>query len=162
MAQVAERSGVHLATIYRRWRTIQALVLDVAVEDLETSAPIVSTGDLRADLLAYARDLAAGVAAPGGLGFLRALMDSANDPETGSERTQLLAGRRLDRFQEILDAAGATTMTPVDLVDNLLAPIYLRALLLVPIEPQGPDPERLVDNLLAIQEVRLGAAHAAR
>jgi AcrR family transcriptional regulator len=154
MAEVADRSGVHLATVYRRWRTIHDLVLDVAVDDLDETAPITVTGDLRFDLLAYARSLADGVAAPGGLGFLRLLIDSANDPEAEPERTQLLATRRLDRFQEILDAGHATAMTPFDLVDNLLAPIYLRALLLKPVDPQGPIPDRLVDNLIAIHEAR--------
>ena len=158
LAQVADRSGVHLATIYRRWRTLPALVLDVAVDDLEETSPIAVTGDLRFDLLAYARNLAEGVVAPGGLGFLRSLIDSANDPDTEPERTRLLATRRLDRFQEILDAGQATQLTPLDLVDNLLAPIYLRALLLEPVDPHGPVPERLVANLIAIQKARTGGA----
>lgn len=158
MAEVAERSGVHLATIYRRWGTVQALVLDITVDDLELTSPIAVTGDLRFDLLAYARDLAEGVAAPGGLGFLRILIDSANDPDTGRERTQLLATRRLDRFQEILDASDATQINPFDVVDNLLAPIYLRALLLEPVDPNGPIPERLVANLIAIQNARTHGA----
>ena len=153
LAEVADRSGVHLATIYRRWHSVQAVVLDAAVDDLDETSPIAVTGDLGADLLAYARALAAGVAAPGGLGFLRTLIDAASDPDT--QNTELLAGRRLDRFQEILDAGGATLMTPIDIVDNLLAPIYLRALLLEPIDPDGTDPVRLTNNLMAINEARL-------
>lgn len=152
MAEVADRSGVHLATIYRRWRTVHALVLDVSVDDLDEIAPIAVTGDLHSDLLAYTQSLAAGVAAPGGLAFLRILMASANDPETERERTELLATRRLNRFQEILDAGRASHITPLDLVDYLLAPIYFRALLLEPVDPHGPIVDRLVDNLITIEK----------
>lgn len=155
MADVAERSGVHLATIYRRWRTVRALVLDLAVDDINEREPVAATGDLRGDLLAYARQFAAGVATPAGLGFLRTLIDAAAAPENDLEQTLTLMDRRLDRYQRLLDAAGSTALTPMDIVENLLAPVYLRALLSAPLAADGPDIERLIDNLLAIDAARL-------
>jgi AcrR family transcriptional regulator len=157
MAEVAAASGVHLATIYRRWRTPRALILDVAVDDLNRRAPVTVTGDLRLDLLTYARGLAAGVATSKDLGFLRTLISAAADPDLGTADIQALVTRRTDRFQEILDAGGATELTPIDLLDNLLAPVYLRALLSEPMSPDGPEPVRLVDNLLAIRDARRSA-----
>ena len=154
MAEVAAASGVHLATVYRRWRTPEALILDLAVDDLNSAKPVTVTGDLRTDLLTYARELAADVAAPGGLGFLRTLINAAAEPDPARTATRELINRRLERYQELLTAAGATELTPIDIVDNLLAPVYLRALLSEPMAADGPEPERLADNLLAIRETR--------
>ncbi len=154
LAEIADQSGVHLATIYRRWGTARALVLDIAVEDLDTLSPITVTGELRNDLLTYARELATGVAAPEGLAFLRTLIATATDGETGRDDVHDLTGRRLDRYQEILDAGASRVLTPMDVVDNLLAPIYLRALLGEPVPAEGAELERLVDNLLAIDRSR--------
>lgn len=85
---VAARSGVHSVTIYRRWQTPAALVLDVAVEDLTDREPVPATGDLRADLLAYAGRLITSVSRPAGLGLFRALVAAANDPAVGPERAR--------------------------------------------------------------------------
>ena len=54
---VAARSGVHETTVYRRWRTIESLVLDVALERVTAESPVPATGDLRADLTSYVHQL---------------------------------------------------------------------------------------------------------
>ncbi len=55
---VAERAGVGLATIYRRWPTKQALFID-ALHARELELP--DTGDVRADLLAIFKRMADGM-----------------------------------------------------------------------------------------------------
>lgn len=55
---VAERAGVGLATIYRRWPTKQALFID-ALRAKTFDLP--DTGDVRADLLAILEMMAAGL-----------------------------------------------------------------------------------------------------
>ncbi|WP_305783227.1 TetR/AcrR family transcriptional regulator [Symbioplanes lichenis] len=154
MADVATASGVHLATLYRRWRTPQTLVLDVAIDDLNDRQPIGASGDLRKDLLAYTVRLADWVASPGGPAFLRTIIAAASSSEAAAGTTLELINRRLDGFQRILDAAGATELTPLDVVDLLLAPVYLRALMSQPLAADGPEPERLVANVLAVLDAR--------
>ena len=54
VAEIAERAGVNPTSIYRRWGTLEALVLDVEAARLQVNSPIPDTGTLRGDLLAYA------------------------------------------------------------------------------------------------------------
>ena len=42
--EVSERSGIHEVTIYRRWGTIESLVLDVAVTQLIEETPVSQLG----------------------------------------------------------------------------------------------------------------------
>lgn len=51
---VAARAGVGKTTIYRRWASKEDLIAAV-VQRLHTEAPVLDTGDLRADLLALGR-----------------------------------------------------------------------------------------------------------
>lgn len=157
---VAARSGVHPTSIYRRWGTVEALVLDVAVARLEEEAPIPETGALRSDLVAYAHQAARGVTRPDGLAFLRAVIttaDTVHAPDTGGgpvagkdPRLPFLAARGA-QIQVMLDRAdgrGEPSLVYTDVLDAILAPIYLRVLFGV----GGIDDSylaRLVDHLLA-------------
>ncbi len=165
VTEIATRAGVHPATIYRRWRSAEALLLEVAVEELDRSSPLSATGDLRADLARYGRTAVAGLARPGGLGFLRAIMAAAGDPATGADgATALLAGR-LDQIEGLLDGdrdGAGTRLDAVDVVDGLLAPIYFRALLSTPTTLTPGDVDRLVDNLLAVASHRTAPGHRRR
>jgi AcrR family transcriptional regulator len=56
MDALAARAGVSKATIYRWWRTKEALVLDTLYHEWDTTRPsIPDTGALRSDLLSYLR-----------------------------------------------------------------------------------------------------------
>jgi AcrR family transcriptional regulator len=142
---VAARSGVHAATIYRRWGRPELLVLDVAVDRLREQIPVPATGDLAADLLAYARVVADDLTRPGGMAFLRAVLAASAAPApaepgppgaagavgaAGVPSARSLVERRLEDFQVMLDRAGpaAGNLTALDVVDGTLAPLYLRVL----------------------------------
>jgi AcrR family transcriptional regulator len=58
MDRIAGRSGVHAATIYRRWGTVESIVADLFV-DRSTRIPVPDTGSLPGDLRALARGIAA-------------------------------------------------------------------------------------------------------
>ena len=155
MTAVATRAGVNAATIYRRWGSIDGLLLDVAVKDTNDRVPVPASGDLRADLLAYAQQVSENVSKPGGLGFLRAVVAVASDRDRGPETAMHLLESRLDQFQNLLDSARPTTrLAVIDLIDGVLAPIYLRALLSQPSTIIDSDLVRLVDNLIAIDQHR--------
>jgi len=155
--EVAARSGVHATTIYRRWRTRDALVLDVAVSDVNERSPVPATGDLRADLLAYTRRLVEEFDRPGGLAFVGALMRASGDELTGPAQAEQLLQPRLTLFQELLDASGTTELTPLDLVLLVVAPAHLGATLGMDLSG-GDAVERLVDNVLDVAAGRRARA----
>jgi AcrR family transcriptional regulator len=64
LESVARRAGVHKTTLYRRWGTREALLLDVFREIARQRAPIPDTGSLHGDLLRYARQITASVTTP--------------------------------------------------------------------------------------------------
>jgi len=160
VAEVAARSGVHPTSLYRRWGTVEALVLDVAVSRVSAQSPIPDTGSLRNDLFSYASQAAADVGRPDGLAFLRAVItaadsanstaadsanstaaDSANSTATtasASGATTASADPRLPflaargaQLQTMLDRAAERGEPPLDytdVLDGILAPIYLRLL----------------------------------
>jgi tetracycline repressor-like protein len=105
-------------------------VVDAEVERLERYQPMPDTGSLRGDLLAYARQAAASIGGQEGLTFLRAVVSTVDDGETGAGRRFLV--RRAEQIQAMLDRAvarGEPQRRFSDVVDGILAPLYLRRLL---------------------------------
>ena len=159
VAQVAVLAGVNPTSIYRRWGTLQALIVEVEAERLRVNSPIPNTGTLRGDLLAYARNATKDITRPGGLALLRAVMATselrspdASAPHLGGRRST--AGQeepvaraplraRGDQIQAMLERArqrGEMQLHYTDVLDGILAPIYLRTLLGI----GGLDQGRLV------------------
>jgi AcrR family transcriptional regulator len=135
VADVAAASGVHPTSIYRRWGTLEGLLLDVALARIEKDAPIPDKGSLRSDLLAFAKQASTTISGPDGFALLRAIiaMDDVQPDRDGvrsASRARLLA-RRGAQLQEMLDRAKARGERPLeftDVLDGLLAPIYMRFL----------------------------------
>ncbi|MEV7598766.1 hypothetical protein AB0O91_15420 [Kitasatospora sp. NPDC089797] len=157
IAQVAARSGVHLATVYRRWRSADGLVIDAVVDELGSRSPMPATGDLHADLLAWVTRLLHDVAEPNHLAFFRALLRAGAGGGNGLD----FAEPRIRQIQATLDASGATVLTWLDVLELVLAPAYVRALLAMPMDP-ATEAVRLVDNLTAIRAAREAARAASQ
>src|ERR1700738_2851952 len=49
---IAQRSGVHHTSIYRRWKDRTALIREAALSAVDAAAPVPDTGNLRSDLIA--------------------------------------------------------------------------------------------------------------
>jgi AcrR family transcriptional regulator len=141
VAGVASRAGVNPTSIYRRWGTPEALVLDVEAARLQVNSPVPDTGTLRGDLLAYAASAARDITRPGGLAFLRAVMAagdagalrprSSGADEAPGPRTSAPMRARGAQIQAMLDRArdrGEPALHSTDVLDGILAPIYLRTL----------------------------------
>ncbi|CAN5144211.1 TetR/AcrR family transcriptional regulator [soil metagenome] len=164
MTAVAARAGVHQATLYRRWRTPEALVLDVAAADVASAFPVPATGDLSADLTAYLEHLIHDLSEPGSLGFFRAMVATAE--AEGIDAAQQFSMPRLQQLQAMLDADGVTELTPLDLFELVLAPVFLWALLsgisIDTAESDGPSVARIVDNVLAVRTHRTREAGTGR
>lgn len=153
IAEVSARSGVHIATIYRRWRTADGLIIDAVVDELGSRSPLPATGDLRADLHSWITNLLTDLTRPGHLAFFRALLRAGGGERDGRG----FAEPRIQQIQATLDAAGATVLTWLDIFELVLAPAYVRALLTMPMDP-STEAVRLVDNVLAVRSARERAA----
>jgi len=131
VAEVADRSGVHATTIYRRWRSIEALILDVAVAQVVSGFPVPDTGSLRGDLEAYATQAARNLSSRTGAAFLRTLVAALpSTPETRAQRGEFLAERGKE-LQAIVDRAlarGERAPSLDDILEGILAPLYFRVL----------------------------------
>ncbi|QRY53104.1 TetR/AcrR family transcriptional regulator [Mycolicibacterium septicum] len=152
--EVSERSGIHEVTIYRRWGTVESLILDVAVTQLNDESPFPNTGDLRDDLLTWAKAVSGQVKTKEGFAFYRALAMArsalfGNNAAAPSPDAAAYLKVRTDQIQVALDRSAARGENPPSverIFDIILAPIYLRAIFghLAP----DDDLEELVDRAL--------------
>ncbi len=141
MQDVAERAGVGLATIYRRWPTKQRLVCDALRFHGHDLLP-ERTGDARADLEALFRALAAELSGPTGdfiPGFLAAIR---SDPEVAEVFHEVVAAAishvARDLVADVLGPDEPTLDVRADLGPSLL---MFRALFLgVPVDPDEVGP----------------------
>ncbi|MBY8887084.1 TetR/AcrR family transcriptional regulator [Streptomyces sp. PTM05] len=138
LAQVADRSGVHLGTLYRRWKTLDGLLLDVVNERL--SAPMPDTGSLREDLERYARRAADDLAGPVGTMLVQTLVAIRREDDGGGlDKLPPALARRFDDLEAVLDRAaarGEDVPSVQEVFEVVLAPLY--AAVLFGIGPSGP------------------------
>ncbi|MBE1499244.1 AcrR family transcriptional regulator [Amycolatopsis lexingtonensis] len=143
--KIAERAGVNPTSIYRRWGGRDNLLLDAAVTRLRATSPIPDTGSLRGDLLGWAEGVERAMRDPRGQILLRALVATLG-PE--KEPLEYLQDRGAD-LQDALDKAearGEPVPSVDEVLDFVLAPLYLRVLFRRPVEPGTGA--RLVERLL--------------
>ncbi|MEQ4207423.1 TetR/AcrR family transcriptional regulator [Actinopolymorpha sp. B9G3] len=146
---VAERSGVHQATIYRRWGTMSALLNDVMIERFTTAGGVPDTGSLREDLLRYTAQVAESLEDGAVPLILRATVMEIRPGEV--RQTSPAFQAREHQLQVMLDRAadrGEQVPTVEELLELLVAPLYFRALFTQPVPAKHV--ERLVDRLLDV------------
>jgi AcrR family transcriptional regulator len=80
MQDVADKAGVGLSTIYRRWPTKQDLVR-ASLECPQARESFVRTGDARADMKAFLTQMAENVCGDGAAAMLGFLASLRSDPE---------------------------------------------------------------------------------
>jgi AcrR family transcriptional regulator len=149
LARVAARASVNKTTLYRRWGTREALVLDAMLELAGEGVRIPDTGSLHGDLLAIARGSAATASGPEGQAVVRAVVAAgAHDAALAAASRQFWTERlALDGL--VVERAVARGELPPDtdpqtVIEAVLGPIYFRLLVL----GEQPDPAfvgRLVD-----------------
>jgi AcrR family transcriptional regulator len=148
MTDIAERAGVAATSLYRRWGDARALLMEVAVERLMRDWPLPDTGSVRGDLKAWGRRIAISLSGPEGSPFLRTFVATVPPPGAdGSARTAAI-GRRVTQIAAMLDRAsarGELAPTVVDVLDHLLAPLYVRTLFGAPVDEAFAD--QLADRL---------------
>lgn len=144
--KIAERAGVNPTSVYRRWGSRENLLMDAAVTRLRERSPMPDTGSLRGDLLAWAAGVERAMTEPGGQVLLRALVATMSAPERPAEHLQV-RGADLQVMLASASTRGERTPSVDEVLDHVLAPLYLRALFGLPVEPGTST--ALVDRLLA-------------
>lgn len=149
MADIAERAGVAATSLYRRWGSLDALLLDAAMERLRVSKPLPNTGSIEGDLRAWGFAIASGLRSQSRSSAFKVLVASAARMESGHEGRQKALEPRIAQIKEMLERArlrGEPVPSLIEVVDHLLAPLYTRALFGMEIDDEGV--ERLVRRLL--------------
>ncbi|MGV9242439.1 TetR-like C-terminal domain-containing protein [Streptomyces sp. NPDC003710] len=122
-----------------------------AVTRLTADSPIPDTGTLAGDLRAYAAGVARGISGPDGLAVPRLIVTLPDVGETGTAARDRFLAERGRRTQEMLDRARARGENPpgaLEVLDHILAPLYMRTLFATgPLPPGSVD--SLVDRLLS-------------
>ena len=123
IAEVAKRSGVNASSIYRRWRGVDALILDAA-QDLSLDAiEVADTGSLEDDLCATATSVAAFLRTDLGIAMSRALIDAPPEVlERIGDWPQFWA-TRLRRFESVFARAAARGEVAADVNQSVIASI---------------------------------------
>ncbi|MBF6049545.1 TetR family transcriptional regulator [Streptomyces sp. NRRL B-1677] len=147
---IAQRAGVNHTSIYRRWGSREALLADVVTTRLERDWPLKDTGSLRGDLIAWAEAGVASIRTPEGRLLIRAVALSMPGSHTAQgERAQQFQ-RRIAAIESIRERAAGRGESPPSLeqiLDQLIAPLYLRAIFGID-PPASGYPELLVNRLL--------------
>ncbi len=156
---VAEASGVHQATIYRRWGTMSALLNDVVNEWSATTAALPDTGSLRDDLHIYAAAVATSLKQGNVPLILRAVVMEIHPGERRQASPAFAERER--QLQTMLDQAetrGEPVPTLAELLELVVAPLYFYALFTEPMAEV--EAARLVERLLDVVAHRGLAAPA--
>jgi AcrR family transcriptional regulator len=154
IAAIAQRAEVNPTTLYRRWTDARQLVGAVAVSRLMRDNPIHDTGSVRGDLIRWGNSVARSLSTRRNITLLRILTAipaaGAGVSDMRSLR-DLPIGRRVAELETLLARGkrrGETTPRVMDVLELVLAPIYLHGLFLGPLRDSSVD--RLVDRALAL------------
>ena len=154
MAEIAQRAEVNPTTLYRRWTDARELVGEVAVSRLMRDNPVPDTGSVRGDLIRWGNSVARSLSTRRNITLLRILTAT---PTAGAAVSDMRSLRELPIVRRIVELEtvlargkkrGEITPKVMDVLELVLAPIYLHGLFLGPLRDASVD--RLVDRALAL------------
>lgn len=105
MESVARRAGASKASLYRRWETRAALVMDAVYEIGVLPGRIPDTGALRGDLLELMRLTALALSGPAGEAMRGILAEALPDHERVRELRARSQGRNRQLMADVLERA---------------------------------------------------------
>jgi len=151
VGEVAARAGVADTSVYRRWGNLEALLIEVILARLEERSPIPDTGTLDGDLRTFAANVAREITGPDGPAVPRLIIALSTAGPDGIQAREAFFAQRNGQLRAMLDRArdrGEKPPEELDILDHLLAPMYIRVLSgVAPVTPAYAD--SLVDRLLA-------------
>jgi AcrR family transcriptional regulator len=128
VSEIAERSGVHETSIYRRWGTKGQLVGEAVIRNAAQSVPSLDTGSFRGDITTLLRRVTSWLDAP--LGKAVSQVVTSQDLDLAAVRRSYW-NSRLETTREIVARAVARGEVPASLDPRLVmemssGPIMLR------------------------------------
>jgi AcrR family transcriptional regulator len=148
---IAQRSGVHKTTIYRRWGSVDAILFDAVVSRAESAIPLARSGDARFDLIALGRSVAMNLQEPVARAVAGAVLSRTDDGDL-SELSQRFWQERIGAASEIVrtgqrDGDIDPGLVPSTVVEEIIGPIWFRVMVLrSPVEDAYI--ERLVNSAI--------------
>jgi AcrR family transcriptional regulator len=163
MEGVATRAGVHRATVYRRWRDVGGLLVDVidAAGEMDWQPP--DTGSLRGDLTALNQEIQESLLVQPSVAV--ALMAASFHSERAAQAQTRLWTHRYAQCEILVERAVERGEAPSQHTDarSLLiaatAPLY-HQLVLLRLDPDPRLPERAAEA--AVLALRAGAFSVRR
>ncbi|PXX54794.1 TetR family transcriptional regulator [Nocardia tenerifensis] len=130
--EVADRAGVAVTTLYRRWETRTALIAEAVTELAAESNPVPDTGTLRGDLRQLAEQIAQLISRPGIAPLLGTTLALSRDPDVAAARRHFWIDR-FERMSPIVHRAierGELTRAadPREVIETLSAPLHFQLL----------------------------------
>ncbi|MGP3979172.1 TetR-like C-terminal domain-containing protein [Streptomyces sp. 8N114] len=131
--RIAQRSGVHAATIRRRWRTVEGVITDMLSQHSE-KIPIPDAGSLRADLHAVTQSIAEFYSLARNRRLVEAVVTSAAREPGAAEVLRAVFKNRIQRVSVLLERAVERGEIPADtdaeeVIAAIGAPFYYRLLI---------------------------------
>ena len=152
LTSIASDAGVHEATLYRRWKTKEQLVLAAVTSQIAEDISVPDTGALRSDLVSVLRSLQTFLQSAVGQALIQTAVATLHDPELCALRQEHWRQRRL-HLQVIFDRAVARRelapqTNPQLLLETLIGIFYVRVFVVN--EPLTETlPKQVVDLVLA-------------
>ncbi|MEW2131963.1 TetR/AcrR family transcriptional regulator [Streptomyces sp. NPDC005435] len=130
--EIAARAGVHATSIYRRWGSVERIVVEALLERSEERLPVPDTGTLIEDLTRFAAEVIAYVRDPMAATLMRT-MAATDDPALEQARLEFWESR-VAAAGVMVSRAVARGEVPADtdaarVLETLIAPIHFRLLL---------------------------------
>lgn len=119
MSEIATAAGVGLDSIYRRWTSKQALLVDVVASAFSADVRVPDTGDVEEDLRALVRGLARAVDADLGTLLAVAVAEAAQDPVLAARLAEAQKVRRQATLV-VIERAVARGQLPADIDGRLI------------------------------------------
>jgi len=132
MTDVAKRADVAATSLYRRWGDVSALVMDVAVEATHSRPAIARHRDARRRLEGLGSLDRRGLTPARRLIILPGARRNSNAHRSRRRGAHRSVGEKMEQIVAMLDRAatrGEPAPSSEDVLDHLLAPLYVRALL---------------------------------
>ena len=130
MTEIAERAGVAVTTLYRRWREVGSLLLEVAVGQLNREHPLPDTGS-RWGSAVLAQKIATALRSKRGSALFKVIVASAARGGVRDPARVRAMEPRVKQIEAMLKGAserGEQAPPASEVLDHLLAPLYFRAL----------------------------------
>ncbi len=144
---VAERSGVHKTTIYRRWGSVESVLFDAVMARAEEAIPLDRTADCRTDLITMAHSVATNLSDPVAQAVAAAILSRRADRQLRELSERFWESRIGAAAQIVIDGQDAgefdVAIDPRIAIEMIIGPIWFRSMVL-----RAPVDDAFVESLV--------------